>query len=46
MTWLNHLFIKCNQAPNADHFKLISDNDRYENQTAKIPDVILHAKDY
>ncbi|WAG76999.1 LexA family transcriptional regulator [Metapseudomonas furukawaii] len=44
LTWHKHLFIKRVQLLDAEHFNLISDNDRYPNQTAKIEDVIVHAK--
>ncbi|MDT4841077.1 helix-turn-helix protein [compost metagenome] len=44
LTWHKHLFIKRVQLLDAEHFNLISDNDRYPNQTAKIEDVIFHAK--
>lgn len=44
LTWHKHLFIKRVQLLDAEHFNLISDNDRYPNQTAKFEDVIFHAK--
>ncbi|WP_231866596.1 S24 family peptidase [Metapseudomonas resinovorans] len=44
VSWRNHLYIKRVQMEDADYYKLISDNAKYENQKAGIEDVVFHAK--
>lgn len=44
VTWHQDLYIKRLMRLDEDHFRLISDNQHYENQTARIDDVTIHAK--
>ncbi|MNJ28734.1 Peptidase S24-like protein [compost metagenome] len=44
VTWHGLLYIKRLQMADEEHFRLISDNQHYENQTARIDDVTIHAK--
>ena len=44
MTWHQDLYIKRVMRMDEDHYRLISDNQHYENQTARIDDVTIHAK--
>ncbi|WP_438279761.1 S24 family peptidase [Pseudomonas alabamensis] len=44
VTWHQELYIKRMMRLDEDHFRLISDNQHYENQTARIDDVTIHAK--
>ncbi|WP_440064841.1 XRE family transcriptional regulator [Pseudomonas syringae] len=44
VTWHQELYIKRLQRMDEDHYRLISDNQHYENQTARIDDVTIHAK--
>ena len=44
MTWHQELYIKRVMRLDEEHFRLISDNPHYENQTARIDDVTIHAK--
>lgn len=44
VTWHQELYIKRLMRLDEDHFRLISDNPHYENQTARIDDVTVHAK--
>lgn len=44
VTWHQELYIKRMMRLDEDHFRLISDNPHYENQTARIDDVTIHAK--
>ncbi|WP_110946474.1 S24 family peptidase [Pseudomonas bohemica] len=44
LTWLHDLYIKRVMRLDEDHYRLISDNQHYENQTARIDDVTIHAK--
>lgn len=44
LTWHHELYIKRVMRLNEDHYRLISDNKHYENQTARIEDVTIHAK--
>ncbi|PYB87154.1 MULTISPECIES: S24 family peptidase [Pseudomonas] len=44
ITWHQELYIKRMMRLDEDHFRLISDNPHYENQTARIDDVTIHAK--
>ncbi|WP_448645455.1 S24 family peptidase [Pseudomonas mediterranea] len=44
MTWHQELYIKRVMRLDEEHFRLISDNQHYENQTARIDDVTIHAK--
>jgi phage repressor protein C with HTH and peptisase S24 domain len=44
LTWHNELYIKRVMRLDEDHYRLISDNPHYENQTARIDDVTIHAK--
>jgi phage repressor protein C with HTH and peptisase S24 domain len=44
MTWHHELYIKRVMRLDEDHYRLISDNQHYENQTARIEDVTMHAK--
>ncbi len=44
ITWHQELYIKRLMRLDEDHFRLISDNKHYENQTARIDDVTVHAK--
>jgi phage repressor protein C with HTH and peptisase S24 domain len=44
LTWHGLLYIKRLQMVDEDHLRMISDNKHYENQTARIDDVTIHAK--
>lgn len=44
VTWHQELYIKRMMRLDEDHFRLISDNPHYENQTARMDDVTIHAK--
>ncbi|SDT97943.1 S24 family peptidase [Pseudomonas yamanorum] len=44
ITWHQELYIKRMMRLDEDHYRLISDNPHYENQTARIDDVTIHAK--
>lgn len=44
VTWHQDLYIKRIMRLDEDHYRLISDNQHYENQTARIDDVTIHAK--
>ncbi|WP_122386801.1 XRE family transcriptional regulator [Pseudomonas syringae group genomosp. 7] len=44
LTWHQELYIKRTMRLDEDHYRLISDNQHYENQTARIDDVTIHAK--
>lgn len=44
MTWHQELYIKRVMRLDEEHYRLISDNQHYENQTARIDDVNIHAK--
>lgn len=44
LTWHNELYIKRVMRLDEEHYRLISDNQHYENQTARIDDVNIHAK--
>ncbi|MFS2159209.1 helix-turn-helix transcriptional regulator [Pseudomonas sp. Pseusp122] len=44
LTWHNELYIKRVMRLDEDHYRLISDNQHYENQTARVDDVTIHAK--
>lgn len=44
ITWHQELYIKRMMRLDEDHFRLISDNPHYENQTARVDDVTIHAK--
>jgi phage repressor protein C with HTH and peptisase S24 domain len=44
VTWHQDLYIKRMMRMDEDHYRLISDNQHYENQTARIDDVTIHAK--
>lgn len=44
MTWHQELYIKRVMRLDEDNYRLISDNQHYENQTARIEDVTIHAK--
>lgn len=44
VTWHQDLYIKRMMRLDEDHYRLISDNQHYENQTARIDDVTIHAK--
>ncbi|TDV67566.1 S24 family peptidase [Pseudomonas sp. LP_7_YM] len=44
MTWHQELYIKRVMRLDEEHYRLISDNPHYENQTARIADVTIHAK--
>lgn len=44
MTWHQDLYIKRMMRLDEEHYRLISDNQHYENQTARIDDVTIHAK--
>ncbi|WP_422402614.1 LexA family transcriptional regulator [Pseudomonas sp. GZD-209] len=44
VTWHGDLLIKRLQRQDEDHVWLISDNKNYDRQTARIDDVIIHAK--
>ena len=44
LTWHQDLYIKRMMRLDEVHYRLISDNQHYENQTARIDDVTIHAK--
>jgi phage repressor protein C with HTH and peptisase S24 domain len=44
LTWHGLLYIKRLQQVDEEHLRMISDNKHYENQTARIDDVTIHAK--
>ena len=44
LTWHGLLYIKRLQQVDEDHLRMISDNKHYENQTARIDDITIHAK--
>ncbi|MGO4003144.1 S24 family peptidase [Pseudomonas fluorescens] len=44
VTWHQDLYIKRIMRLDEDNYRLISDNQHYENQTARIDDVTIHAK--
>lgn len=44
LTWHNELYIKRVMRLDEENYRLISDNPHYENQTARIDDVTIHAK--
>lgn len=44
VTWHQELYIKRMMRLDEEHYRLISDNPHYENQTARIDDVTIHAK--
>jgi len=44
LTWLGDLLIKRLQRKDEDHVWLISDNRKYDKQSARIDDVTIHAK--
>jgi phage repressor protein C with HTH and peptisase S24 domain len=44
LTWHGLLYIKRLQMVDEGHLRMISDNKHYENQTARIEDVTIHAK--
>ncbi|PHN79926.1 S24 family peptidase [Pseudomonas syringae] len=44
LTWHRELYIKRIQRVDENHYKLISDNQHYENQTARTDDLAIHAK--
>lgn len=44
MTWHQELYIKRIMRLDEENYRLISDNQHYENQTARIEDVTIHAK--
>jgi len=44
LTWHQELYIKRVMRLDEEHYRLISDNQHYENQTARIDDVVIHAK--
>ncbi|KPY64865.1 hypothetical protein ALP50_03291 [Pseudomonas syringae pv. spinaceae] len=44
LTWHQELYIKRVMRMNDEHYRLISDNQHYENQSARIEDVTIHAK--
>lgn len=44
VTWHQELYIKRIMRLDEEHYRLISDNQHYENQTARIDDVTIHAK--
>ena len=44
LTWHQELYIKRVMRLDEDNYRLISDNQHYENQTARIDDVTIHAK--
>jgi len=44
LTWHGLLYIKRLQMVDEEHLRMISDNKHYENQTARIDDVTIHAK--
>lgn len=44
VTWHQELYIKRLMRLDEENYRLISDNQHYENQTARIEDVTIHAK--
>lgn len=44
LTWHQELYIKRVMRLDEENYRLISDNQHYENQTARIEDVTIHAK--
>ncbi|MGV6396954.1 XRE family transcriptional regulator [Pseudomonas caspiana] len=44
VTWHQELYIKRMMRLDEDNYRLISDNQHYENQTARVDDVTIHAK--
>lgn len=44
VTWHGLLYIKRLQMVDEEHLRMISDNKHYENQTARLDDVAIHAK--
>lgn len=44
VTWHQELYIKRIMRLDEENYRLISDNQHYENQTARIDDVTIHAK--
>ncbi len=44
VTWHQELYIKRIMRLDEENYRLISDNQHYENQTARIEDVTIHAK--
>lgn len=44
LTWHHELYIKRVMRLDDENYRLISDNPHYENQTARIDDVTIHAK--
>lgn len=44
LTWHQELYIKRVMRLDEEHFRLISDNQHYENQTARTDDLTIHAK--
>lgn len=44
LTWHQDLYIKRVMRLDEENYRLISDNQHYENQTARIDDVTIHAK--
>jgi phage repressor protein C with HTH and peptisase S24 domain len=44
LTWHQDLYIKRVMRLDEENYRLISDNQHYENQTARIDDVAIHAK--
>jgi phage repressor protein C with HTH and peptisase S24 domain len=44
ITWHQELYIKRVMRLDEEHYRLISDNKHYENQTARIDDITIHAK--
>jgi phage repressor protein C with HTH and peptisase S24 domain len=44
MTWHQELYIKRIMRLDEENYRLISDNQHYENQTARIEDVTIHAR--
>ncbi|MGA9224458.1 MAG: S24 family peptidase [Pseudomonas graminis] len=44
LTWHQQLYIKRVMRLDEENYRLISDNQHYENQTARIDDVTIHAK--
>ncbi|MBP5969433.1 XRE family transcriptional regulator [Pseudomonas iridis] len=44
VTWHQELYIKRMMRLDEEHYRLISDNQHYENQTARVDDVTIHAK--
>ena len=44
LTWHQELYIKRVMRLDEENYRLISDNQHYENQTARIDDVTIHAK--